>query len=102
MSGMLIGIWALLGMPTILGLERMNIDIAIFVLLFLVSGFLEWTNKKMAIAFPYTLFISSLVACVCMFLSASKIYPGVGLLIWIAAAGRKRLRSEYILYGVLS
>ena len=99
--GMMIGIGALLGMPTILGLERMNIDIGIFVLFFLLSTGLEWSNKKMAITFPYSVVLASFVAFACMILSASKIYPGIGLLIWIASVGRKRVRSRCILYGLI-
>ena len=100
--GLMIGLGALLGMPTILGLERMNIDIAIFVLLYLLGVTLDWRNKQADPTLPGSIFWAGLVSFASVVISASKIYPGVGLLIWIAAAGWQNIKARYMFYGLLS
>lgn len=82
-----LGMWMclaiFLGMPTQLGLERMNLDLAIFSLMFLLCRATDQPTGENTLGSGRNLAKSVMLALVSFIISGTKIYPGVGILLWL-------------------
>jgi len=76
----LAGAMILVSFPAQLALERMNIDVVLFISICMVALLRRWTprgKRSRAIA----IIVASLIASIA---TAVKIYPGIGIIAWLA------------------
>ena len=92
--GMWLCIAILKGMPVQLGLERMNLDLAIFSLMYLLCRIMTSPPSGGSSAPVRKLAESTLVVLVSFIISGTKIYPGVGLLLWLIYNKDRRIVSR--------
>ena len=69
----------LIGFPTQLGLERMNLDIAIFIGLRLLA----WTREADSRTGIGSWLSKATCFCLALLLGGAKVYPSLGLLLWL-------------------
>lgn len=96
--GSLLCIAAFIGMPTQLGLERMNIDLAIFSVMLLLTSLIVITRGRGPVRPDLRVARSILVGLLSLILSGAKIYPGIGLILWLLYYGDRKevLRLEAV------
>jgi len=82
--GMWLCIGIFIGMPVQLGLERMNLDLAVFSLMYLLCRVIARPESEGTLGPGGKLGKSMLVVLVSLIISGAKIYPGGGLLLWLA------------------
>jgi hypothetical protein len=74
------GALALASFPTQLALERMNIDVVLLISVCLVAFLRRWTSRVKT-GRALAIILASLIAA---FATAIKIYPGIGMIAWLA------------------
>lgn len=90
--GILVCIAVYMGLPTQLGLERMNIDLAVFSVMFLLTSLIVKTGGRCEARLMLRVAILILVGLLSLIISGAKIYPGIGLILWLLYnGGRKEL-----------
>jgi len=72
---------ALLSLPTQLALERMNIDVVLLIGTCLVAFLRIWRTPRGKTRRATAIILASLIAA---FATAVKIYPGIGIIAWLA------------------
>ena len=87
----------LVGFPTQLGLERMNIDVAIFIGLRL----LVWIREKEKNNGIESWLTSAMGFCAAFVLGGAKVYPTLGVLLWIGFEWSQRRRRKKIDFWIV-
>lgn len=92
--GMWLCIAIFIGMPVQLGLERMNLDLVVFSLMYVLCRIITHPSRDGTLVSAQKLARSILVALVSLIITGTKIYPGAGLLLWLLYSRNRRIVSR--------